>query len=95
MVPGDPAEQGDVGLVQVELRAQVDRRGEVFIALDDHHGRFVREPDHHIETFKLGADHVVAVHPGLLQHMEDHGRDGGFAVAPADHDAFLVFRLFV
>lgn len=95
VVPRDAGEDGDVGVVVVELRAPVDGGGEVFVAFEDGYFAGVAEVYHGVETFEQGACHVVELDAAVFEDVHNHGGGGGFAVAPADDDAAFVFGLFV
>ena len=95
VVPGDPTDQCDVRLVQVELRYGFQGRGEVLVTLDDGHRALVAELHHAVEAIELCAHEVVEVHPDLAQDMHDHAGDGGLAMTTADHHAGLVPGAFV
>ena len=95
MVPRYTADNAHVRLVQVELGTAVDRRGEVLIALHHHNLRLVRQLHHHLETGQLRAHHVVAIHMMILQHMQNHCRNGGLAMTATHHNTELVLALLV
>ena len=95
VVPLDAGHNGHMGLVEVKLGAAVDRRSEVFVPFDHHHLRGVAEAHHHLKTFQLRTYHIVGLDAAVLQHMQNHGRGGGLAVAAANDYAGLVLRLLV
>ena len=82
-------------MIEVEFGAAVDGRGEIFVALDDHDPGRLAEANHDVEAFQLRPHHVVGLDAAMAQHMEYHRRGCGLAVAAADDDAELVFRLLV
>ena len=95
MVPGNTADDTHIGLVEVEFRSAVNGGGQVFVAFDDHDFRAFAEFYHDFKTGQLGTNHVVAIDTILLQHMDNHGGDGGFAVAATHHDTALVLALLI
>ena len=90
VVPADARNHADVVLVEVELGPPVYRRRQVFIALDDDEGRVVGELHHQIEPRQLGPHRVVEGAAVVAQHVQNAGRDAGFAVRAANDDALLV-----
>lgn len=95
MVPGNTAQHPDMGMVEVKFGSPVFGGGEVLIPLEDGDAGVIAEADHGVESFELGAHHVVESHAAFAEDMHDHGGDGGFAVAAADDHAGFVARLLV
>src|SRR5690554_1786431 len=78
VVPGYPAQQGDVGLVKVKFGPTVDWRREIFIPFKYYEIIIFSEVHHGIKTFQLGAYHIINFLLMVFQHVQDHGGNGGF-----------------
>ena len=82
-------------VVEVKLGPPVHGRGQVLVAFDDDNRRVLRELHHQVEARELGPHGVVELAAVVAQHVQDAGRDAGFAVAAANDDALLVAAGFV
>ena len=92
VVPRDARQDGHVRAVPQELGSAVDGGAQVLVSFN--HGPFVAivQVHHPVEPFQLGPHHEVGLHSCTVQGMEDHGRDGGFAMTSGHDHSLLLFR---
>ncbi len=93
MIPGNPAYQGNIRLIQVKFWPAVYGRGKVLIPFEDDKITLFCKPHHTVESFELCPNHVIYGPFKIVHNMQYHGRYGGFTVAPADHHPGFVFGL--
>ena len=90
MVPCNPAQQGNIGTVQVEFWSPVNGRRQYSSPSKTIKIIFFGQVHHSVETFQLCPDHIIDRSVVVLQYMQDHGSDRRLAMASADDHPGLV-----
>ena len=80
-----------VGAVMQKLRSLVEKRGVVFVALDDEVAA-VAEAIVRTEIFRDAADHHRGIAARRVEHVRDHRGRGGLAMRSRHHQHALVLK---
>ena len=95
VIPRNTGQNSYMRVVPKEFGTQVQRRGQILIALKNSVFRCVAQTHHALKTLYLRTYHIIGFDTQALQHIENHRRGRCLSVTTTYDDANLILRLLV